>query len=104
MQGLRRRNRRAGPRPRGPPDTPEDDVTVHLERAGASGAGSVSGFTAMVVDDHPLVRESKVARLTTMGAREVVEAASIAEARARARASGPAPTTATSWRWRWRSV
>lgn len=89
MQGLRRRNRRAGPRPRGPPDTPEDDVTVHLERAGASGAGSGSGFTAMVVDDHPLVRESMVARLTTMGAREVVEAASIAEARARARASGP---------------
>ena len=35
-----------------------------------------AGFTAMVVDDHPLVRESMVARLTAMGAREIVEAAS----------------------------
>jgi DNA-binding NarL/FixJ family response regulator len=43
----------------------------------------------MVVDDHPLVRESMVSRLSAMGAREVVEAASIAEARARARVSGP---------------
>ncbi len=50
---------------------------------------SSAGFTAMVVDDHPLVRESMVARLTAMGAREIVEAASCAEARARARASGP---------------
>lgn len=48
-----------------------------------------SGFTAMVVDDHPLVRESMVSRLRAMGARDVAEAASIAEARARARASGP---------------
>jgi len=48
-----------------------------------------AGFTAMVVDDHPLVRESMVSRLTAMGAREIVEAASVAEARARARASGP---------------
>ena len=47
------------------------------------------GFTAMVVDDHPLVRESMVQRLRSMGAREVVEAATIAEARARARLSGP---------------
>ena len=46
-----------------------------------------SGFTAMVVDDHPLVRESMVTRLRAMGARDVIEAASIAEARARA-ASG----------------
>jgi DNA-binding NarL/FixJ family response regulator len=45
-------------------------------------------FSAMVVDDHPLVRESMVARLRAMGAVDVVEAASIAEARARAR-SGP---------------
>ena len=42
-------------------------------------------FTAMVVDDHPLIRESMVARLRTMGATDVVEAASVAEARARAR-------------------
>ena len=47
------------------------------------------GFTAMVVDDHPLVRESMVARLKMMGAREVVEAATIGEARARANLSGP---------------
>jgi DNA-binding NarL/FixJ family response regulator len=46
------------------------------------------GFTAMVVDDHPLVRESMVARLRAMGCTDIVEAASAAEARARAR-SGP---------------
>jgi DNA-binding NarL/FixJ family response regulator len=46
------------------------------------------GFRAMVVDDHPLMRESMVARLRAMGASEVVEAATVAEARARAR-SGP---------------
>lgn len=46
-------------------------------------------FTAMVVDDHPLLRESMVARLRAMGASEVIEAASIAEARARAHATGP---------------
>ena len=45
-------------------------------------------FTAMVVDDHPLIRESMVTRLVAMGATDVVEAASVAEARARAR-SGP---------------
>ena len=43
-----------------------------------------AGFTAMVVDDHPLVRESMVARLRAMGAGDVIEAASIGEARARA--------------------
>ena len=48
--------------------------------------GLESGFTAMVVDDHPLVRESMVSRLRAMGARDVIEAASIAEARARAAA------------------
>lgn len=47
------------------------------------------GFTAMVVDDHPLVRESMVGRLRQMGARDVVEAATVGEARARAHASGP---------------
>jgi DNA-binding NarL/FixJ family response regulator len=45
-------------------------------------------FTAMVVDDHPLIRESMVSRLRSMGATDVIEAASVAEARARAR-SGP---------------
>src|SRR4051812_44802933 len=51
--------------------------------------GPGPGFTAMVVDDHPLVRESMVARLMAMGARDVVEAASMAEARAGAHAGGP---------------
>jgi DNA-binding NarL/FixJ family response regulator len=46
------------------------------------------GFRALVVDDHPLMRESMVSRLRAMGATEVTEAASIAEAQARAR-SGP---------------
>src|SRR5919112_1103696 len=50
--------------------------------------GPGPGFTAMVVDDHPLVRESMVARLMAMGARDVVEAASVSEARARANAGG----------------
>jgi DNA-binding NarL/FixJ family response regulator len=49
---------------------------------------TIAGFSAMVVDDHPLVRESMVARLMAMGAREVIEAASLAEARARAHAGG----------------
>lgn len=50
---------------------------------------AADGFTAMVVDDHPLMRESMVARLRAMGARDVAEAASAAEARARAHAGGP---------------
>src|SRR6185437_4901862 len=49
------------------------------------------GFRAMVVDDHPLMRESMVARLRAMGASEVVEAATVAEAR-------PAPG-ADRWTW-----
>lgn len=48
-----------------------------------------AGFSAMVVDDHPLVREAMATRLRQMGATDVVEAASVAEARARARAGGP---------------
>ena len=51
--------------------------------------GSTGGFTAMVVDDHPLVRESMISRLRSMGAREVVEAGTAGEARARANLSGP---------------
>ena len=60
-------------------------MTTSVETLGEQ--GFESGFTAMVVDDHPLVRESMVTRLRAMGARDVIEAASIAEARARA-ASG----------------
>lgn len=53
--------------------------------AGTAGsANGTGGFTAMVVDDHPLVRESMVARLRTLGAADIVEASSVAEARARA--------------------
>lgn len=63
-------------------------MTISVDRAAAR-VETDHGFTAMVVDDHPLVRESMVTRLMAMGAREVVEAASIAEARARARVSGP---------------
>ena len=60
-------------------------MTTVVETLGEQGLET--GFTAMVVDDHPLVRESMVTRLRAMGARDVIEAASIAEARARA-ASG----------------
>jgi len=65
-------------------------VTAVVETmVGSTGAtAAAAGFTAMVVDDHPLVRESMVARLRAMGAGDIAEAASIAEARARAR-SGP---------------
>jgi DNA-binding NarL/FixJ family response regulator len=59
-------------------------VTTVVETLGEQGLEA--GFTAMVVDDHPLVRESMVTRLRAMGARDVIEAASIAEARARAAA------------------
>lgn len=55
----------------------------------AQAIGSRPGFTALVVDDHPMVREAMVARLLQMGAREVLEAATIGEARARAHAAGP---------------
>ncbi len=46
-------------------------------------------FSALVVDDHPLLREATAPRLASMGAGTVHEAASVAEARARALASGP---------------
>jgi DNA-binding NarL/FixJ family response regulator len=72
----------------------EDTVSTGLENAldsiptQANGSGA-RAFSAMVVDDHPLVRESMVNRLRSMGAREVVEAATAGEARARAHVSGP---------------
>jgi DNA-binding NarL/FixJ family response regulator len=69
-------------------------VTTGLEHALGSipaqpGGSPARTFTAMIVDDHPLVRESIGTRLRSMGAREVVEAATSGEARARAHASGP---------------
>jgi DNA-binding NarL/FixJ family response regulator len=66
----------------------KDRGTTGVELVPAQ-SGEPTGFTAMVVDDHPLVRESMVNRLLSMGAREVVEAASCGEARARAHSSGP---------------
>jgi DNA-binding NarL/FixJ family response regulator len=62
-------------------------TAINVERSVPT-PGPGPGFTAMVVDNHPLVRESMVARLMAMGARDVVEAASVSEARARANAGG----------------
>lgn len=47
------------------------------------------GFTALVVDDHPLLRDSISARLRTLGATEVYEAATLVEARKCAQSTGP---------------
>src|SRR5215207_10903672 len=68
------------------------DVTALQATAGSMegvGPATAQRFTALVVDDHPLLRESIVTKLRSMGAAEVYEAASVAEARARAHASGP---------------
>lgn len=67
----------------------EHAVTALVERAAPHQVNAPDGFSAMVVDDHPLVRESIAGRLLAMGAREVVEAGSCAEARARARQGLP---------------
>lgn len=48
-----------------------------------------SRFSALVVDDHPMLREAMTARLREIGAANVYEAATIAEARARAHSTGP---------------
>src|SRR5674476_956683 len=58
--------------PRRPAGVVDGRPATPRPRAGRS----FPGFTALVVDDHPLVRESMVARLRAMGAREVIEAAS----------------------------
>jgi DNA-binding NarL/FixJ family response regulator len=59
-------------------------------RAGTIGAGvRPARFTAMVVAVSPTARESLARALVALGARDVTEAASIAEARARAHAHGP---------------
>ena len=60
--------------PTGGPVQVEDTVAAGLENAldsipaQAPGA-EAPGFSAMVVDDHPLVRESMVKRIRMMGAR-----------------------------------
>jgi len=60
-----------------------------IKRIPSQNSRESPAFTAMIVDDHPLVRESLVARLRLMGATDVVEAATAGEARARAHLSGP---------------
>ena len=65
------------------------DMTITEGAPNGVAVDRTDAFTAMVVDDHPLLRESMVARLKAMGATEVLEAASVAEARARANVSGP---------------
>ncbi len=52
-------------------------------------AARAAGFSAMVVVASPFVRESITRSLQTQGAREIIEAGSLAEARVRARTSGP---------------
>ena len=65
------------------------DVTALQAATEGAAAGTSERFRALVVDDHPLLREPIVSRLRAMGATEVYEAASVAEARARANATGP---------------
>jgi len=64
-------------------------VTALVERSGAAHVFRAARFTAMAVVAHPGMRETVVRRLHTLGALEVSEAASVAEARARAIATGP---------------
>jgi DNA-binding NarL/FixJ family response regulator len=66
-------------------------VTALIERSGYATTPPTrpSRFSAMVVVAHPGLRRALVARLRSLGARDVVEAASVGEARARAHADGP---------------
>ena len=56
-------------------------------------AARAARFSAMVVVASPFVRESIVRSLHTQGAREVIEAGSLAEARVRAHSAGPRELT-----------
>jgi len=64
-------------------------VTTLVERGGTAYAFRASRFSAMAVVTHPVLRETVVRRLHMLGAGDVVEAASVAEARARAMSTGP---------------
>ena len=65
-------------------------MTALVERHGLTQpAARAARFTAMVVVASPFVRDSIVRNLQSLGARDVVEAASLAEARARARTDSP---------------
>jgi len=68
----------------------ETRVTALVDRqALPAAAARTAGFSALVVVASPFVRESISRSLQAQGAREVIEAGSLAEARVRARASGP---------------
>lgn len=64
-------------------------MTALVERSTAAHPLRAARFTAMAVVAHPGLREGVIRRLQVLGAAEVSEAASIAEARARAMATGP---------------
>jgi DNA-binding NarL/FixJ family response regulator len=65
-------------------------VTALVERHGLTTPAARAGrFTAMVVVASPFVRETLVRSLQALGAIDVLEAGSLAEARVRARASAP---------------
>jgi DNA-binding NarL/FixJ family response regulator len=64
-------------------------VTALVERNGVPPGFRAARFTAMAVVAHADLRETVVRRLQVLGAAEVSEAASVAEARARAMATGP---------------
>lgn len=63
-------------------------MTALIDRPSPA-VGTVARFSAMVVVADQRVREAVVHGLLAQGAREVEEAASVAEARARARGRGP---------------
>jgi len=64
-------------------------VTVLADSHALAPALAGTRFTAMVVVPDPYARAQVVRRLRALGAREVVEAASVLQARAWARTSGP---------------
>lgn len=59
-------------------------MTALIERAGVPSPRRAGRFTAMVVVGNPRVREAVSRSLRALGAREVLEAGSVAEARSRA--------------------
>ena len=64
-------------------------MTALVERHGLTPAARPARFSAMVVVASPFIRETIVRSLRSLGAVDVVEAASVAEARVRARSDSP---------------
>lgn len=64
-------------------------MTALVERTTGTHTFRAARFTAMAVVAHPGLRDGVVRRLHVLGAAEVSEAASVAEARARAMSTGP---------------